>query len=151
MFGLRFWAAFQRLCFLFLSFFNWELCFHMRYCLSMGPVHCVQDPVSLWPANFVLKCVCQWVLCTVQGTYKPLFSHKLSLKMGLMVLFTYLKIILLHCFLGSISTFAFSFSFFFNWEQCFHMGYCLSVGPVYCVRDPLFLWPTNFVLKCVYQ
>ena len=37
----------------------------------------------------------QWVLCTVHGTHKPLFSVKLSLKIGLMALFTHLKIILL--------------------------------------------------------
>ena len=40
----------------------------------------------------------QWVLCTDRRTYKPIFSTKLLLKMGLMALFTYLKIILLQCF-----------------------------------------------------
>ena len=40
----------------------------------------------------------QWVPCTVHETHKSLFSTKLSLKMGLMILFTHLKIILLQCF-----------------------------------------------------
>ena len=40
----------------------------------------------------------QWVLYTIHETNKPLFSIKLSLKMGLTVLFTHLKIILLQCF-----------------------------------------------------
>ena len=40
----------------------------------------------------------QWVPCTVHETHKPLFSTKNSLKMGLMALFTHLKIILLQCF-----------------------------------------------------
>ena len=40
----------------------------------------------------------QQVSCTVHGTYKPLFSAKLSLKMGHTTLFTHLKIILLQCF-----------------------------------------------------
>ena len=44
----------------------------------------------------------QWVPCTVYGTHKSLFSHKLSLKMGLMILFTHLKIILLQCFQFSV-------------------------------------------------
>ena len=41
-FGLRFWAAFQRLCFpsSFFFFFNWEQCFHIGCCLSVGPMHC---------------------------------------------------------------------------------------------------------------
>ena len=42
--------------------------------------------------------VFQWVPCTVYETHKPLFSTKLSLKMGLMTLFIHLKIILLLCF-----------------------------------------------------
>ena len=36
-----------------------------------------------------------WVLCTIYGIHKPLFSAKLSLKIGLMALFIHLKIILL--------------------------------------------------------
>ena len=40
----------------------------------------------------------QWVLCTVHGTHKPLYSATFSLKMGLTALFTHLKIILLQCF-----------------------------------------------------
>ena len=24
------------------------------------------------------------------------------------------------------------FSFFFNWEQCFHIGCCLPIGPMHC-------------------
>ena len=49
-------------------------------------------------ACFVAKVLFQWVLYIVHGTHKPLFSTKLSLKMGLMTLFTFLKIILLQCF-----------------------------------------------------
>ena len=37
----------------------------------------------------------QWVPCIVHGTHKPIFSTKLSLKMGLTAIFTHLKIILL--------------------------------------------------------
>ena len=40
----------------------------------------------------------QWVLCTVHGTHKPLFSATFSLKMGPTALFTHLKIILRQCF-----------------------------------------------------
>ena len=47
----------------------------------------------------------QWVLCTVYGTHKSLFPTKLSLKIGLTVLFTHLKIILLHCFQFSVFSF----------------------------------------------
>ena len=46
--------------------------------------------------------ICQWVPCTVHGTHKPLFSQKLSLKIGLTTLFTHLKIILLQCFQFSV-------------------------------------------------
>ena len=58
--------------------------------------------------DFLLFCQCtihtskisvtvhtSWVSCTVHETYKPYFSAIFSLKMGLMVLFTHLKIILL--------------------------------------------------------
>ena len=48
--------------------------------------------------NFHVICTVQWVSCTIYGTHKPLFSTKLSLKMGPTTLFTYLKIILLQCF-----------------------------------------------------
>ena len=40
----------------------------------------------------------EWVPYIVHATHKPLFSHKLLLKMDLMSLFTHLKIILLQCF-----------------------------------------------------
>ena len=43
-----------------------------------------------------------WVLCSIYGTYKPLFLVKFSLKMGLTILFTHLKIILLQYFQFSI-------------------------------------------------
>ena len=46
----------------------------------------------LWLLAFLV------VQCTVHGTYKPLFSTKLLLKMGFTALFTHLKIILLQCF-----------------------------------------------------
>ena len=49
--------------------------------------------VSVW-----LWWLFQWVLCIVHGTYKPLFSTKLSLKMDPIALFTHLKIILLQYF-----------------------------------------------------
>ena len=48
--------------------------------------------VSAKPMHF------QQVMCTVHGTHKPFFSSKLSLKMGLTALFTYLTIILLQYF-----------------------------------------------------
>ena len=37
----------------------------------------------------------QWVLCTIHGIHKPHFLTTFSLKMGLTILFTHLKIILL--------------------------------------------------------
>ena len=40
----------------------------------------------------------QWIPCIVYETYKPFYSTTFSLKMGLMTLFTYLKIILLQYF-----------------------------------------------------
>ena len=51
-----------------------------------------------WSAFLWLWWLFQWILCTIHETNKHLFSIKLSLKMGLTVLFTYLKIILLQCF-----------------------------------------------------
>ena len=108
-FGLCFWTAFLHLRFLFLfvfSFFNWERCFHVGCCLSVGPMHRARDPLPLWPINFALKCVCQWVPYIVHRTHKPLFSHKLSLKIDPTILFTHLKIILLKYFQFSIFNFS---------------------------------------------
>ena len=51
---------------------------------------------------YVAVVVFQWVPCIVYRTHKPLFSTKLSLKMGLTALFTHLKIILLQCFQFSV-------------------------------------------------
>ena len=89
-------ATFVRLCFPF--FYLLRRAFHMRFCLSMDLMHCVQDPLPLWLVKVLLKCVCQWVSCTVHRTHKFLFSTKLLLKIGLTVLFTHLKITLLQCF-----------------------------------------------------
>ena len=47
-------------------------------------------------------CTIQWVSCTVYMTYKHLFSTKFLLKIGPMVLFTHLNIILLQCFQFSV-------------------------------------------------
>ena len=44
----------------------------------------------------------QWVSCTVHETNKLIFLAKLLLKMGLTVLFTHLKIILLQYFQFSV-------------------------------------------------
>ena len=87
--------------FLFLfSFLLLRSAFHVRFCLSMDPVQCAWDPLPLWLAKFSLKCVCQWVLCTV---HSPTVLWKCpSLSMGSTVLFTYLKIIFLQCFQLSI-------------------------------------------------
>ena len=47
----------------------------------------------------------QWIPCIVHETHKPHFSATFSLTMGLTVLFTHLKIILLQCFQFSIFNF----------------------------------------------
>ena len=92
------------------------------------------------------------------------FLLKLSLKIDLTTLFTYLKIIVLQCFQFLVSVFSkisyiqahpmyafglrfwfvrlrfpFSFSLFIYLfiEKRFHVGVCLSVGPMHCARDPL--------------
>ena len=48
----------------------------------------------------------QWVLCTVYETHKSHFSATFLLKIGLIVLFTHLKIILLQYFQFSIFNFS---------------------------------------------
>ena len=93
------WIAFLHAAF---SFFYWYPHFMWDTLLSVGLVHCAQNPLPFWPTKLSQECVCQWVLCTVHGIHKPLFSTKLSLKMGLIVLFTHLKIILLQCFQFSV-------------------------------------------------
>ena len=40
----------------------------------------------------------QWVMCTIHETYKLSNSAIFSSKLGPMILFTYIKIILLQCF-----------------------------------------------------
>ena len=78
--------------FLFLienSVFTWHIVYQWVLCtrptISLTSKFCIEMCLSMDP-------------CTVYETHKPLFSHKLSLKMGLIVLFTHLKIILLQCF-----------------------------------------------------
>ena len=91
--------------------------------LSFNDVDYRQKPTSccaferyLIPVWIELLCVCVCVFFFFFGEarsifssgscahriYKPLFSPKLSLKMGLMTLFTHLKIILLQCFQFSV-------------------------------------------------
>ena len=48
-----------------------------------------------WFSIFVVVMAFPWVSYIIHGTHKPLFSPKLLLKMGPIVLFTNLKIILL--------------------------------------------------------
>ena len=85
-------CAFQRLRLRFQLFFSF---FFKRVCgcyeFPVGPVHCSQDP----------QCTGSTKQCTgptMHGIHKPLYSTNFSLKMSLIALFTYLKIILLQCF-----------------------------------------------------
>ena len=51
--------------------------------------------LSLMQQLFYWNGIAQWVPCTVHGTHKSLYLVTFSLKIGLMVLFTHLKFILL--------------------------------------------------------
>ena len=72
--------------------FMWECVCQWVLCFVYGTHNLFECP------NSSLEWHCQWVPCTIHRTHKPLFSAKLSLKMGLTVLFTHLKIVLLQCF-----------------------------------------------------
>ena len=59
------------------------------YCVCLD---CIENRLCLVSAFF------SWILCTVYGTRKYEKKKNLSLKLGPMVLFIYLKIILLQYF-----------------------------------------------------
>ena len=69
----------------------------------MGPVHCARDPHHFQRPHIGPDIALSVGPCTVHGTHKSQFSATFSLKMGLTILFTYLKIILLQCFQFSVS------------------------------------------------
>ena len=70
----------------FISFWKWSfcLCLWLSECLDRGK-----------RLAFTLLAFYVWVSCTVYKTHKPFFLAKFLLKVGHMILFTYLKIILL--------------------------------------------------------
>ena len=90
----------------------YSLLFLVHYILVVGLLVSIWIPIIMrlrlrfffffLEAHFVAVVFFQWVLCTVHGTHKPLFSTKLSLKIGHTALFTHLKIILLQYFQFSV-------------------------------------------------
>ena len=101
------WIAFlavQRLHFPFFFFFYFfeKRISHGNMSVSESRALCMGPTTSLNVQIFHWNVTVQWVPCTVHETHKPLLSTKLLLKMGPMVLFTHLKIILLQCFQFSI-------------------------------------------------
>ena len=85
------------------DFFSTRLCFAFP---NSGTRATVEMRSVEWQQLFHWNGTVQWVLCIVYETHKSLYSATFSLKMGLTVLFTHLKIILLQCF--SIFNFQFS-------------------------------------------
>ena len=78
------------------------------FCASQTHVYVSEFFFFFWSScNFLTFPVWTMLLCTVHGSHKIQFSATFSLKMGLTILFTHLKIILLQCF----SVFSFSFQF----------------------------------------
>ena len=79
----------------FFSFFLSEVGFTWDTDLSVGLMHCAQNPLALWTSTHWSELALLVGPCTIHETYKPHFSTTFSLKMGLTALFIHLKIILL--------------------------------------------------------
>ena len=85
------------------SFFFFS--FFIEKCISSGILSvngscllCTGPTTSLTSKIFTGMCLSMGPVQHYSFTHKSLFSTKLSLKMGPIILFTYLKIILLQCF-----------------------------------------------------
>ena len=80
----------------------WDPHFTWDTVLSVGPVHCAQDPLPIWPANISQECVTPVGPVHCSRDPQTSFSVTFLLKIGLTALFTHLKIILLQCFQFSV-------------------------------------------------
>ena len=84
-------------CFTFLFFFS----FFLLSCISGRK----EKKFTVYETNVTVYILFRYCLCTVYGTHNH-FIQKKKLKMGLMILFTYLKIILLYYFQFLIFSFS---------------------------------------------
>ena len=103
-FGLR--QAVVRLRFPLLLLLFYFFYFFLIFILLRSAPSCRMLSVSVHGTHYLfdskISINVQGVLCIVHRTHKPLFSTKLSLKIGLTALFIHLKIILLQYFQISI-------------------------------------------------
>ena len=78
---------------------RWDPCYNSNAFSGMAATFSLDaTTLSLMQQLFYWNGIAQWVPCTVHGTHKSLYLVTFSLKIGLMVLFTHLKIILLQYF-----------------------------------------------------